>query len=196
VRADKTLWVRFDLNDYSVPPRALGRALTLAASPTRVRLLDGATEIASHPRSYDRHELVEDPTHRQALLEQKRKALGSTPSGRLAALVPESPAFLQAAFERGESIPRLTAQLLRLLDDYGAAELAATLREALDRHTPRLSSVAFILARRHRQRRQRAPLPVNLSRRPDLENFTVSNPSLEAYDELTQDPEEEPDPEQ
>jgi len=196
VRADKTLWVRFDLNDYSVPPQTLGRLLTLVASPTRVRLLEGATEIASHPRSYDRHELVEEPAHHQALLEQKRKALGSAPSGRLAALVPESPAFLQAAFQRGESTPRLTAQLLRLLDDYGAAELSATLREALDRHTPRLSSVAFILARRHRQRRQRAPLPVNLSRRPDLENFTVSNPSLEAYDELRQDPEEEPDPKQ
>jgi hypothetical protein len=195
VRADKTLWVRFDLNDYSVPPQALGRTLTLVASPTRVRLLDGATEIASHPRSYDRHELVDEPAHHQALLEQKRKALGSTAGGRLAILVPESPAFLQAAFERGESTARLTVQLLRLLDDYGPAELSATLREALDRHTPRLSSVAFILARRHRQRRQRAPLPVNLSRRPDLENLTVLNPSLEAYDELTQDPDEEPEPE-
>ena len=55
VYADKTLYVRFDLNDYSVPPRALGRALTLVASPTTVRLLDGSTEIVSHPRSYDRH---------------------------------------------------------------------------------------------------------------------------------------------
>lgn len=192
--ADKTLWVRFDLNDYSVPPRALGRALTLVASPTRVRLLDGSTEIASHRRSYDRHELVEDPAHHQALLEEKRKALGSTASTRLAALVPESQAFLQAAFEGGESAARLTPQLLRLLDDYGAGELAAALREALDRHTPRFSSVAFILARRHRQRRQRPPLAVNLSRRPDLENLTVSNPSLEAYDELTQHPEEEPEP--
>ena len=195
VRADKTLSVRFDLNDYSVPPQALGRTLTLVASPTRVRLLDGATEIASHPRSYDRHELVEDPAHRHALLEQKRKALGSTPSGRLATWVPESQAFLQAAFACGESTARLTFQLLHLRDDYGAGELAAALREALDRHTPRLSSVAFILARRHRQRRQRTPLPVNLSRRPDLENLTVSNPSLEAYDELRQDPEEEPEPE-
>jgi len=194
VGADKTLWVRFDLNDYSVPPRALGRPLTLVASPTRVRLLDGSTEIASHPRSYDRHEQVEDPAHRRALLEQKRKALGSTASTRLAALVPESQTFLQAAFERGESTTHLTAQLLRRLDDYGAAELAAALHEALDQHTPRLSSVAFILARRHRQHRQRAPLPVNLSRRPDLENLTVSNPSLEAYDELTQDPEEKPEP--
>ena len=56
--------------------------------------------------------------------------------------------------------------------------------------------MAFILTRRHRQSRSRdrAPLPVNLSRRPDLENLTVSNPSLEAYDELSQDP-EEPQPE-
>jgi hypothetical protein len=111
-------------------------------------------------------------------------------------LVPESPAFLRAAFERGESIARLTVQLLRLLDDYGAAELAAALREALDHGTPRLSSVAFILTRRHRQQQRRTPLPVNLSRRPDLENLTVSNPSLEAYDELSQDSEEpEPEPE-
>src|SRR5208283_3769273 len=138
VAADKTLCVRFDLNDYSVPPQALGRPLTLVASHT---------------------------------------------TGRLAALVPESQAFLQAAFERGESTARLTAQLLRLLDDYGARELAAALGEALEHHTPCLSSVAFILARRHRQRRQRTPLPVNLSRRPDLENLTVSDPSLEAYDE-------------
>jgi transposase len=195
VYADKTLCVRFDLNDYSVPPRALGRALTLAASPTTVRLLEGSTPIASHRRSYDRHEVVEDPAHRQALLELKRKALGSTASGRLQALVPGSQAFLQAAFERGESAARLTAQLLRLLDDYGAPELAAALREALERHTPRLSSVAFILARRHRQQRYRTPLPVNLSRRPDLENLTISDPSLEAYDELTQDPQDEPEPE-
>src|SRR5439155_17899129 len=62
---------------------------------------------------------VEEPEHRRALLEQKRKALGSTTSGRLAALVPESQAFLQAAFEHGESAAWLTAQLLRLLDDYG-----------------------------------------------------------------------------
>ena len=137
VYADKTLCVRFDLNDYSVPPHALGRALTLVASPTTVRLLDGATEIASHPRSYDRHEHVEDPAHRQALLEQKRKALGSTASGRLAALVPESQAFLQAAFERGESAARLTVQLLRLLDDYGRRRTEPPLSARPSTTTPR-----------------------------------------------------------
>jgi transposase len=196
VRADKTLCVRFDLNDYSVPPQTLGRPLMLVASPTTVRLLDGSTAVASHRRCYDRHQLIEDPGHRQALLEQNRKALGSTPSGRLAALVAESQPFLEAAFQRGESTPRLTAQLLRLLDDYGPAELAVALREALDHQTPCLSSVAFILTRRHRQRQRQNLVPVDLSRRPDLEHLTVSTPRLETYDELSQDPEEPEEPEQ
>ena len=188
VRAEKTPYVRFDLNDYSIPPCALGRSLTLVASPTTVRLLDGATEIARHRRGYDRHQRIEDPAHLEALLEQKRRALGSTPSGRLAVVVPESQAFLHAAFQQGESLPVLTRQLLGLLDDYGAAELAVALREALDRGTPRASSVAFILARRHRARQRAASLPVNLSRRPDLENLAVPTSALEVYDELSDDP--------
>jgi transposase len=191
VRSGKTLYVRFDRNDYSIPPEAVGRLLTLVASPTLVRLLDSSTEIARHRRSYDHHQHIEDPSHIQALLEQKRKALGSSPGGRLAALVPDSPPFLEAAFGQGESAARLTRQLLGLLDDYGPAELGAALREALERHTPRASSVAFILARRHRQKKRRAPLPVNLSRRPDLENLTVKTQHLEAYDELTEDPDVE-----
>lgn len=47
--------------------RPWGRALTLVASPITVRLLDASTEIASHHRSFDRHQLVEDPARRQVL---------------------------------------------------------------------------------------------------------------------------------
>src|SRR5207249_2239708 len=32
VRSAKTIYVRFDLNDYSIPPEAVGRQLTLVAS--------------------------------------------------------------------------------------------------------------------------------------------------------------------
>ncbi len=50
VRSRKTIYVRFDLNDYSIPPEAVGRPLTLVASDTTVRILDGAVELARHPR--------------------------------------------------------------------------------------------------------------------------------------------------
>ena len=88
VRSAKTIYVRFDLNDYSIPPEAVGRQLTLVASDTLVRILDGSAEIARHIRSYDRHQMVLDPAHQQALLKAKRKAFDSTPAGRLMQAVP------------------------------------------------------------------------------------------------------------
>jgi transposase len=184
VRSGKTIYVRFDLNDYSIPPAYVCRTLTLVASATQVRLLDGATAIARHVRSYDRHQRIDDPAHLAALLEQKRKALGATAHGRLAHAVPDIATFLDAAFQRGESPARQTTQLLLLLDDYGATALADAVREALANNTPRATSVAFILSRR--VRRTRVPLPVDLSRAPHLADLSIPTHNLEAYDQLTQ----------
>jgi hypothetical protein len=46
VRSGKTIYVRFDLNDYSIPPEAVGRLLTLVATDIAVRILDGSFAIA------------------------------------------------------------------------------------------------------------------------------------------------------
>ncbi len=145
VRAAKTIYVRFDLNDYSIPPEAVGRQLTLVASDTQVRILAGNAEIARHHRTYDRHQLVLDPAHQQALLKTKRKAFETTPGGRLALAAPESKTLLDLAFAQGESAGNQTAQLLKLLDLYGPAALRRATSEALERNTPRHSSVAFLL---------------------------------------------------
>ncbi len=123
IRSQKTTYIRFDLNDYSIPPEALGRPLTLLASDSVVRILDGTQEIARHTRSYDRHQQMLHPPHQDALLQLKRKAFHSTPSGRLAQAAPESETLLDLAFARGESAGPQTAQLLKLLDLYGAAAL-------------------------------------------------------------------------
>jgi transposase len=181
VRSRKTIYVRFDLNDYSIPPEAVGRPLTLVASDTDVRILDGATEIARHHRSYDRQRQILDPVHEQALLRTKRKALHATRAGRLALAVPESEALLERAFAEGESAAGQTAQLLRLLDLYGVAALRRAVREALERNTPRASSVAFLLRRQHRS----TPLPaLDLSRHPEAQALDVRPHDLETYDEL------------
>src|SRR5262249_49582176 len=133
IRSDKTIYVRFDLNDYSIPPACVRKHLTLVASPDSVRLLDGTSEIARHRRSYSRHERIEDPTHIAELVAEKSKAFGATATARLAGIIPRIGEFLDAAFARGESAARQTKQLLALLDDYGAAELRAAVAEALNR---------------------------------------------------------------
>ena len=176
----KTIYVRFDLNDYSIPPEAVGHPLTLVASGTAVRILDGATEAARHPRTYDRHQPVLDPAHQAALLKTKRRAVSSTPAGRLEQAVPETKALVDAAFAHGEPAGRQTSQLLKLLDQYGAAALQKAVREALERGTPRASSVAFPL---RRQPRQALPA-VDLSRHPQAQAIDVRPHDLETCDEL------------
>jgi transposase len=176
----KTIYVRFDLNHYSIPPEAVGRALTLAASDTTVRILDGAVEIARHPRTYDRDQEVLDPAHSEALLKTRRKAIHQTPASRLEQLVPESKTLLDLAFAQGESAGSQTSQLLKLLDEFGPTALRRAIVEALQRNTPRASSVAFLLRRQPRQMR----LALDLSRHPEAQAVNVRPHDLEIYDEL------------
>jgi hypothetical protein len=107
--------------------------VTLAASDTTARILDGSVEIARHARTYDRQQLVLDPVHQDAVLKIKRKAFYSTPGGRLESAVPESRILLDLAFAQGESAGRQTAQLMKLLEDYGVAALRRAILEALER---------------------------------------------------------------
>src|SRR3989442_4247392 len=180
VRSRKTIYVRFDLNDYSIPPEAVGRQLTLVASDVTVRILDGSFEIARHVRTYDRHQLVLDPAHQEAVLKIKRKAFHSTPGGRLEQVVPESKTLLDVAFAQGESAGAQTAQLMKLLEQYGAAALRRAIAEALQRNTPRASSVAFLLRRQPRA----TPLSLDLSHHPQAQALDIRPHDLETYDEL------------
>ena len=102
VSANKTPYVRFDLNDYSIPPTHVQRTLTVVASPTEVRVLDGAAVIAAHARSYDKGEQVEDPAHVAELTARKRQARQHRGTDRLAQAAPNSAELLARAAERVE----------------------------------------------------------------------------------------------
>lgn len=193
VRSRKTLWVRFDRNDYSLPPAAVGKELTLLATDTEVRLFDGAAEIARHRRSYDQGERVTDPAHTAALLATKRAALAGAVSSPLRLAIPEVEAFFDAAFPHYRSLALLTAPLERLLDLYGREALRAALGEALQRGTPTLASVEYLLEKHRRAAQRRPPLPVDLADRPELAALHVQPHCLSGYDQLSQPAAEDAD---
>jgi hypothetical protein len=72
--------------------------------------------------------------------------------------------------------------LLKLLDQYGTAALRRAITEALERNTPRASSVAFLL--RKQQRSSTPRLAVDLSHNPQAQSIDVRPHDLETYDEL------------
>ena len=124
VAAGKTPYVRFDLNDYSIPHTHVQRTLTVVASPQQVRILDGQQVLACHARSYDRGAQIEDPVHIETLVRHKRAARAHRATDRLAQVAPASGELLTRAGARGENLGAITAALMRLLDRYGASRAA------------------------------------------------------------------------
>ena len=67
--------VRFQTNDYSVPIEYAYQRLTLKADPFRVRLFAGSTQVADHPRCYEKRQVIEDWRHYLSLLLKKSFAV-------------------------------------------------------------------------------------------------------------------------
>jgi transposase len=184
VKVGKTPYVRFDLNDYSLPYTYVQRVLTVVASPQEVRVLDGAEVIARHRRSYDKGAQIEDEVHVAQLAARKRAARHHRGQDRLAQVAPNSRELLMAAAERGENLGSLTAALLRLLDTYGASELQAAIDEALTRGVPHPNAVRLSLERRREQRELPPPLPLSLPDDPRVRDAAVRPHALADYDQV------------
>ena len=181
----KTPYVRFERNDYSVPHTHVCRSVTVVASLTQVRVLDGAQVIACHPRSFDRGQQIEVAAHIDALVAHKRAARVHRGLDRLTAAVPRSQEMLTQAAARGDNLGTLTAMLLRLLDEYGAAELTRAIDDALTRGVPHPNAVRLALERRREQRGAPPPLALPLSDAVRRRDPTVRTHALSTYDQLT-----------
>jgi transposase len=187
VAIGKTPYARFDLNDYSVPHTHVRRTLMVLASLTRVRVLDGSEVLAEHPRVYGKGEQIENPAHIEALIDAKRNARHHRGQDRLAHAAPSSRMLLQQAAQRGTPLVRTTAQLVQLLDDYGAAELEQAIAEALKNDVPHPNSVRQVLERRRERRDRLPPIALTLPDNDKVRNIVVRPPSLACYDQLDTD---------
>lgn len=194
VRSGKTPYIRFDSNDYSIPHEQVGKPLTLVASESLIRILDGSTELARHARSYDRGQVIEDAAHIASLAREKRHAHELRGRDLLRSRCPNADRLLDALALRGEPLSGHSTRLLKLLDRYGAAELDAALAEALSRGAISAASVAHILDARARSRNTPPPLDVVLPDDPRIRNLRVQPHPLSAYDDLCSHPTPEEEP--
>jgi transposase len=184
VTVGKTPYVRFDLNDYTVPHTHVRRVLTVLADPHEVRVVDAGTVLACHQRSYDRGAQIEQAGHVQALVEQKRSARQHRATDRLVQVAPASQTLLARAAERGANLGAITAALMRLLAQTSAADLQAAILEALERGVPHPNAVRLALARRREQRGEAPPIGVVLPAHVQARDAPVQPHALETYDQL------------
>lgn len=187
VASGKTPYIRFDRNDYTIPHTLVKKPLTLVATDTTIRILDGDVEVARRPRSWDVRREVEDPSHLEGLAEEKRKARDHRGRHRLMTSCPHAYAFLVQVARNGGYLGGTTTRLLHLLDRYGAGELDAALGEAHSRNAFAAQSVAHILDQRARARGVRPHVDVVLPDDPRVRDLVVTPHALDRYDQLGTD---------
>ncbi len=184
VRVGKTPYVRFDLNDYSVPHTQVRRTLTVYATLERVRILDGASVIGAHARSFDRAQQIEDPAHIAALVAHKTAARTHRAQDRLHHGAPSAKALFLRAAAHGVHLGTLTRGLLALLDSHGDHALEAAIAAALLEDRAHLGAVRHFIDQQAHARQQEPPIAVRLPADPRLHALRVRDHPLSDYEQL------------
>jgi transposase len=181
VRASRQFRVTLDTNRYSVPAEHAGERVTLKAYPDRVCLYRQDRLIARHPRSYERHQDIEDPEHPKALLAQRRTAHEQRLMMRFLALSPQAAAYYQGLEQRRANARHHLRKIVALSEIYGTEAVARALTDGL--HFQAFSSeyITNILEMRARVRPE--PGPLHLTRRQDWLDIELPPPDLSAYEQ-------------
>jgi transposase len=187
VRAAKTPYVRFDLNDYSIPHTHVRRTLEVLAGVETLRVVEGATVLAVHPRSFDRGQQIEQACHIQALVDHKRAGRAHRAIDRLHHAAPSAAKFFALAAERGVHLAALTRGLVELMQAHGAAALESALVAALREDTAHLGAVRHFVDLQRARRGQPPPIPVTLPNDPRVRDITVRPHCLTDYEQLTRE---------
>src|SRR6266478_5836986 len=127
----KDLRLSFDGNRYCVPPRYVGRRLTIKADASAVTIYDQYQEIVSYARCWQRGQTLGAERFQKELLAQLTAAQRSAEQQRLVSwLGPASESYLRRLADTDRSLTRQVRELLLLVREYGPDAVAAAVTQA------------------------------------------------------------------
>jgi transposase len=149
VRINKFSEVCFERNWYSVPTAYAHRPACVEIYEDRLRIIVDDVAVAEHRRAFGREQSILDPRHYLELLERKHRAAATAlvlADGRI-------PNELRALLERyrqtdPSSASKRWVEVLALLADASAQEVAHAVTQALARGTDDPSAIALLVRQR------------------------------------------------
>jgi transposase len=174
----KQFRVRLDRNTYSVPPRLLGQSVLLRANDDSVAVYLGPKQVAWHHRSWDVHQDIEDPSHRERAFELKPRATGALPP-ELVGLGEIGAEYFKVLRASSRSLHRETVRLIFLCELFGEKHTASAAQEVMRTGHVGAEYVEFVL--RHKRHLRPRVAPVRLGK-PELDTISFEEPDLSIYD--------------
>jgi transposase len=190
VRVNSRFRIRVETNRYSVPSRFAQQRLTLKKFANRLCIYHEGQLIATHTRSYDRHQDFENPDHAKELLSQRAKARNAKLLLAFYALCPRAEQYYRQLEQRRLN-PRVhIAKIMALSEIYGPDKVARAIEDAFEFAAFSSDYIANILEQR--QRLTPAPGPLHLTRRQDLLDVELAPADLSIYEPKDLTPESPP----
>jgi len=176
VKTTKTAMMIFDTNGYSVPDYLVGKSLSIHSTPDTVMIYDGAKQVASHPRFFDRRRQIINPLHRsygklpvKAKMQRIYEAIRN--------LHPAISDFLDKNQACGEDPQKTAYEIFKLMKSHSRAMLVSVASECLNKRSPRLRMFLSYLHREPTEAETVQP------QRGELLNISYQPRGLEEYDE-------------
>jgi len=174
--------VNFDGNRYSVPPELARKTALLRADRNEVRVMYQGRQLACHPRSYDRGQLICHPDHELAALQMRRRVSATEVENHFDALGEEARKFHLELRRRPLKTSIHLRRLLKLVPVYGRQEVIAAIARAHEYQTYDAAYVETILLQDRRRRELPSPLAPRPKRRELIEDIHLEEPDPGIYD--------------
>ena len=194
LRSSSQALVNFQTNRYSVPHNHAGKTLTFKATGQTVCIYNGPQLLATHPRSYEKYRVIEQPEHYAGLLAKRKKARAAKRVEEFLAMGPVCAEYLKGL---SAAELNLTSHLDKIMDcarDFGKLETLAAVAHALQFGAFGAAYVHNIILQRRAAKGQSAPRPIVLAKKPEWANVAVEETDLGLYDELFSDDKREGGP--
>ena len=192
----KDLRVQFDGNRYCMPPRYVGRRLTVKADSSSISMYDRVHEVVSYARSWrrgrtfgaDRFEAELTALRPAARRSRAQQRLFLFLDGLCSRTMVE--VYLRDIADTDRALSRQLTELLELIRQYGPEAVAGAIEKTSVAHAFCADYVANILCQQQSPRRPQPPLVL---RDPLLNELATDPLSLLEYDAFILHPGKESD---
>jgi transposase len=128
----KDFGIRFDCNIYTVPPRLVGKTVTLKADHRTLSIYYKEKQVAAHLRTWKKNQRIDLASHSEQVKKLKKKISMDRQIMIFMSLGQEAVDYLEKLFDASQPVKKTVDQLLKLNDEYGTSSLIYALKKALD----------------------------------------------------------------
>jgi hypothetical protein len=176
--------VYFEANRYSVPFAYSGKTLTLKATTHQVKLFDQTKLLACHPRCWEKYQVIEDLTHYEGLLKERKKARLSKLTQNFLALDSQCALYLEGLMASELHVVKHLEKIEELTHCYGKKEVIKAIDHAMRFKAFGAHYIQTIITQQRASRNLALPQNLVLIKKPQWTKVSVEETDLSLYDDL------------